>query len=113
MIAQVQMTYCICLPIEIQSKGAGDRATLVKLLVRLHQTFVIEQEQKWLTAVGDAKIHNVILSIREDYVDHVLQLGSPLPWGLAHPMKACVDAGHCAPWKIWWLQIRNSHIPSY
>jgi hypothetical protein len=56
--------------LEIQSEGADDKATIVKLLGRLHQTFIVELGQKWLIAVGDAKLFNAIHSVKEDYGDH-------------------------------------------
>lgn len=56
--------------LEIQSEKADDKATLLKLLARLHQTFIAELGQQHLIVVGDAKIFNVIHSIKEEYGDH-------------------------------------------
>ena len=56
--------------LEIQSERADDKATLVKLLAWLYQTFIVELGQKWLITVGDAKIFKVIHSIKEDYGEH-------------------------------------------
>lgn len=39
--------------LEIQSEKADDKATLVKLLAQLYQTFIVELGQKWLITVGN------------------------------------------------------------
>ena len=101
----VRSRACIIAPrymvvyLEIQSERANDKATLVKLLARLYQTFIVELGQKWLITVGDAKIFNVIHSIKEDYGEHFnWVLPFPRDWHTLLNyqkalMKAYADAG--------------------
>ena len=85
--------------IEINSERADSKSTLVNILGRVYQTFVVQQRQKWILVVGDAKTYDLVRSIRSEYGDHMKWL---IPWpGDWHillnyqkaVMKAYVDAG--------------------
>ena len=63
--------------IEISSERADSKPTLVNVLGKLYQTFVVQQGQKWLLVVGDAKTYDLIKTIRSEYGDHMKWL---IPW---------------------------------
>ena len=63
--------------IEISSERADSKPTLINVLSKLYQTFVVQQGQKWLLVVGDAKTYDLLRSIRAEYGDHMKWL---IPW---------------------------------
>ena len=84
---------------EISSERADSRSTLITILGKMYQTFVVQQRQKWLLVVGDAKTYDIIRKIRSEYGDHMKWL-TPWPgdWHILLNyqkaiMKAYVDAG--------------------
>ena len=85
--------------VEISSERADSRPTLITMLGKMYKTFVVQQNQKWLLVVGDAKTYDIIKSIRAEYGDQMKWL---IPWpGDWHILlnyqkavvKAYVDAG--------------------
>ena len=85
--------------VEISSERADSRPTLISILGKMYKTFVVEQNQKWLVVVGDAKTYDIIKSIRTEYGEQMKWL---IPWpGDWHIllnyqkaiMKAYADAG--------------------
>ena len=60
--------------VEISSERADSRPTLISMLGKMYKTFVVQQNQKWLLVVGDAK---TIKSIRAEYGDQMKWL---IPW---------------------------------
>ena len=74
-------------------------------------TFIVEQNQKWLIVVGDAKTYDIVRSIRTEYGEYMQWL---IPWpGDWHIllnyqkalMKAYADAG--LPWPGDWHILLN------
>ena len=63
--------------IEITSERADSKAALVKILGNVYYTFVVQQRQKWLLVVGDAKTYDLLKSICSEYGDHMKWL---IPW---------------------------------
>ena len=49
--------------IEISSEKADSKSTPLNVLSKLYQTFVVQQRQKWLLVVGDAKTYDLINTI--------------------------------------------------
>ena len=85
--------------VKISSERADSRPTLIAMLSEMYKMFVIEQNQKWLLVVGDAKTYDNIKSIRAEYGEQMKWL---IPWpGDWHilpnyqkaVMKAYADAG--------------------
>ena len=66
------MTY-----IEISSDRADSKPTLLNALSKLYQIFIVQQGQKWLIVVGDAKTYDLSKSIRSEYGNHMQWL---IPW---------------------------------
>ena len=63
--------------IEINSERADSKHTLLNVLGKVHQTFVVQQRQKWVLVVGDAKTYDLIRKIRSEYGNHMSWL---IPW---------------------------------
>ena len=85
--------------VHICSERADSKITLNTILSQMYETFVIEQNQKWLIVVGDAKTYDIVRSIRSEYGE---QMKWVIPWpGDWHMllnyqkviMKAYADAG--------------------
>ena len=85
--------------VHILSERADSRPTLIYILSKMYQTFVIEQNRKWLLVVGDAKTYDIIKGISSEYKEQMKWL---IPWpGDWHIlpnyqkalMKAYADAG--------------------
>ena len=83
----------------ISSERTDSKITLITVLSQMYETFVIEQNQKWLIVVGDAKTYDIVRSIRSEYGE---QMKWVIPWlGDWHMllnyqkviMKAYADAG--------------------
>ena len=80
-------------------KKPCSRTTIISILSKAYETFVIKQNQKWLIVVGDAKTYDIVRSIRSEYGQQIKWL---IPWpGDWHIllnyqkviMKAYADAG--------------------
>ena len=63
--------------VDISSDRADSKANLISVLSKLYQTFVVQQRQKWLLVVGDAKTYDLIKNIKSEYGDQMKWL---LPW---------------------------------
>ena len=63
--------------VEILSEKADSKATLMKVVGKLHKTFIVELGQKWLIVVGDAKSFDLLRTIHSEYGAH---LGWMLPF---------------------------------
>lgn len=84
---------------EISSERADTKSTIITFLSKMYQLFVVQQNQKWLLVVGDAKTYDIIRSVRTEYDKKMKWL---IPWpGDWHIllnyqkalMKAYADAG--------------------
>ena len=84
---------------QISSERADLKSTLINILTKMDKTFVVEQNQKWLIVVGDAKTYDIVRTIRAEYGE---QMKWVIPWlGNWHIllnyrkvlMKAYADAG--------------------
>ena len=53
--------------VEISSERADSRPTIIAMLGKMYQTFVVQQNQKWLLVVGDAKTYDIVKSVRAEY----------------------------------------------
>ena len=52
--------------------------TLMQILLDLHKHFITGQKKKWLVVVGDAKVYDVLQSLKHEY-------GEDLKWLLVYP----------------------------
>ena len=41
--------------------------TLMQILLDLHKRFITGQKKKWLVVVGDAKVYDVLQSLKREY----------------------------------------------
>ena len=85
--------------VDVISEKADCKSTLMNVLGKLHKNFIIELKQKSMFVVGDAKVYDLLQSIRLEYGNHLTWL-IPLPgdWHVLYNyqkvlMKACGDAG--------------------
>ncbi len=60
------------------SEKADCKATLTKVVGKLHKIFVVDLKQKWMFVVGDAKVYDVLQSLWLEYGNHLNWL-IPLP----------------------------------
>ena len=63
--------------VQISSERADSKSTLITILSKMYETFVVEQNQKWLIVVGDAKTYDILRSIRTEYGEQMKWL---IPW---------------------------------
>ena len=52
--------------------------TLMRILLDLHKRFITGQNKKWLVVVGDAKVYDVLQSLKHEY-------GEDLKWLVVYP----------------------------
>lgn len=45
---------------DVLSEKADNKATLLRMVSRIHHTFITELKQKWVLAVGDAKTYDIL-----------------------------------------------------
>ena len=64
--------------VDVLSEKADCKATLTKVVGKLHKIFIVHLKQKWMFVVGDAKVYDVLQSSRLEYGNHLNWL-IPLP----------------------------------
>ena len=77
--------------VQISSERADLKSTLINILTKMHETFVVEQNQKWLIVVGDAKTYDI------RSVDYPCRI-----WGAN-------EVGHSMAWKLaYFIELTES-----
>ena len=64
--------------VDVLSENADSKATLTRVVGKLHNIFVTDLIQKRMFVVGDAKVYDVFQSLRLEYGNHLNWL-IPLP----------------------------------
>ena len=57
--------------VDVLSEKADCKATLTRVLAKLHRTFIAYLHQKWMFVIGDAKAYNLLQSVRFEYGNHL------------------------------------------
>lgn len=57
--------------VDILSEKADCKATLLQVIGNVHKTFIHELNQKWVIAVGDAKVYTLLQAICVEYCDNM------------------------------------------
>ena len=78
---------------DVLSEKADCKATLTKVLAKLHTTFVVDLNQKWMSVVGDAKVYNLQQSIRFEYRNWLIPIPGDWVYNYHSLMKAYGDVG--------------------
>ena len=48
--------------VDVLSEKADCKATLTKVLTKLHKTYIVDLNQKWMFVEGDAKVYDLLLT---------------------------------------------------
>ena len=64
--------------VDIISLPADSKDTVLRVLNKLHKTFIVELGFRWLIVVGDAKTYDILQTLRHQY-------GSQMKWLLPFP----------------------------
>ena len=57
--------------VDVLSEKADSKATLTEVVGKLHIFFVVDLIQKRMFVVGDAKVYDVLQSLRLEYGNHL------------------------------------------
>lgn len=56
---------------DVLSEKEDSKVTILHIIGKIHQIFVSELNQKWVIAVGDAKIYDILQDLRTEYGDNL------------------------------------------
>ena len=85
--------------LEVMASNAENKDTMLDMINKLHEEYIVQQKKEWLVITGDAKVYDILHSLKDEY-------GDDLKWVIPYPgdfhllmnyqtalMKCYYDAG--------------------